>query len=379
VTTAPASGGGGLGSLATILVTATIAFIILFIGIAVINPIIGITGSTGGGDSDAAGEFTQATVLLDGAGTWVAIGDDTGVNESVYDSRGSAVHFADGNDSYIESSRDVEFSSGGNWTVSLWASRNESATAGETRGVLNLDGQLQITHNDTSSDWTAHYYDEGARTGTNVSVTSTSQPGSLTNIQVVRAGDDLTIYRNTTAGETADLNDSGVFEAPVDASDWHGRLEELRVYDDALDASTRNDLYSDPNGPTTGWNQSGRAMFDEPGANRQRLFYSDAYLEQSNVSFERGHPGTVLDEGSFGVLGADYEWNKDGPELKPVGGGRLDGAPVAYVDYNLQTVDVGRLTGSFTDALVLAGLLPVILILGYIATTLDLVGGGRGQ
>jgi len=168
-----------------------------------------------------------------------------------------------------------------------------------------------------------------------------------------------------------------VFEAPVDASDWHGQLEELRVYDDALDVSTRNDLYTDPNGPTSGHNQSGRAMFDEPGASRQRLFYSNGYLEQSNVSFERGHPGQVLDEGSFGVLGADYEWNKDGPELKPVGGGRLDGAPVAYVDYNLQKVDGGRLTGSFTDALVLAGLLPVILILGYIATTLDLIGGGR--
>jgi hypothetical protein len=378
VTTAPASGGGGLGSLATILVTATIVFIILFIGIAVINPVIQATSSGGGGEGEG-GEFTEATVELEGTGTWVAINDDTGVNETVYDSRGYAVHFADGNDSYIESSRDVEFSSGGNWTVSLWASLNESATAGKTRGVLNLDGQLQITHNDTSSEWTAHYYDEGARTGTNVSIPAPSQPGSLTNIQVVRAGDDLTIYRNTTAGETATLNDSSVFDAPVEASDWYGRLEELRVYDDALDASTRNSLYDDPNGPTTGHNQSGRAMFDEPDKSRQRLFYTDAYLEQSNVSFQRGHPGTVLDEGSFGLLGADYEWNTEGPELKPVSGGRLDGAPVAYVDYNLQTVDVGRLTGSFTNALVLAGLLPVILILGYIVTTLGLVGGGRGR
>jgi hypothetical protein len=378
VTATPASGGGrgGPGQLATILVTATIVFIILFIGIAVVNPVIEATTSEG--DSEE-GEFTQATVLLDGAGTWVAIGDDTGTNETVYDSRGYAVHFTASNDSYIESDRDVEFSTGGNWTVSLWASLNESAPTGETRGVLNLDGQLLVTHNDTSSEWTAHYYDEGARTGTNVSVPAPSQPGSLTNIQVVRAGDELTIYRNTTAGETATLNDSSVFDAPVEASDWHGRLEELRVYDDALDASTRNSLYDNPNGPTSGHNQSGRAMFDEPAASRQRLFYSDAYLEQSNVSFKQGHPGQVLEEGSVGLLGADYEWNTEGPELKPVSGGRLDGAPVAYVDYNLQTVSVGSLTGSFTNALILAGLLPVILILGYIATTLNLVGGGRGR
>jgi hypothetical protein len=45
---------------------------------------------------------------------------------------------------------------------------------------------------------------------------------------------------------------------------------------------------------------------------------------------------------------------------------------VAYVDYNLRTVDGGRLAGSFTNVLVLAGLFP---ILGYIATALGLIGG----
>jgi hypothetical protein len=31
---------------------------------------------------------------------------------------------------------------------------------------------------------------------------------------------------------------------------------------------------------------------------RQRLFW-DAYFEQANVTFQRAHPGEVLDEGSF--------------------------------------------------------------------------------
>lgn len=367
---------GGLEGLGSVLLTATIVFIILFIGVSVVSPVISTTTDGGGSEE---GESRQTSVELQGAGTWVAINDATGTNETVYDSRGYAIHFADSNDSYIQAEKDVELSSGGNWTVSVWGSLNESATADEARTLVDLDGQLMIVHDDTSDEWVAYYYDEGQRSGTNVSVASNSQPGSLTNIQVVRAGDQVTIYRNTTAGETKTVSGDTIFEAPTDATDWHGRFEELRVYDDALDSGTRSDLYTDPNGPTTGNNQTARAMVDEPAKSRQRLYYTDAYLKQSNVTFQRGHPGQMLDEGSIGLLGADYEWNTEGPEIRPVGGGRLDGAPVAYVDYNLQTVRVESLTGSFTNALILAGLLPVILILGYIVTSLNPVGGGRGR
>jgi len=376
VTATPAGGDNGVGSLAAVLLTATILFVLLFIGIAVVNPVI---STTTGGDSGAQGERIVTSVELGGAGQFVAIDDDYGHNQSVYDSRGYAVHFTASNDSYLAADKDVTLSTGGNWTVSLWASLNQSAATGVTHAVVNLDGQLIVTHNDTTSDWTAHYYDEGDRTGTNVSVNAPDQPGVLANIQVVRAGDTLTIYRNNTAGESADLNDSGVFEAPVNATDWHGRLEELRVYDDALSSSTRSNLYQDPNGPTTGHNQTARAMFDEPYRSSQRLYYTSAVLQQSNVSFQQGHAGQTVDEGDFAVLGADYKWRSDGPELAPVGGGRLDGAPVAYVDYNEQRVSTTDLTRQFSSALVLAGLIPVVLVVGYIVTTLNVVGRGRGR
>ena len=374
---------GGLGGLTNVILTATIMFIILFIGISVISPVI---SSTTDGDGNVGTQDVTTSVELEGAGTYVDVPGpaNSGRNETVYDSRGYAVQFAAGNESYVEADQEIDLSSGGNWTVSVWGSLNSSATADETRALVNLDGQLMVVHNDTSDEWVAYYYDEGSRNGANVSVAAPNQPGSLTNIQVVRAGDQLTIYRNTTAGETATVPDGGPFEAPINTTDWHGRLEELRVYDDALDSSTRSDLYTDPNGPTTGNNQTARVMFDEPYRDSQRIYYSSANLQQYNVTFVQGHPGQELDEGDFSVAGADYEWDPEGPRLKPISdgvvtGARLDGAPVAYVDYTSANLESRGLTAQFTSALLLAGLVPVIVVLGYIVTTFSGVRGGRSR
>lgn len=375
-----ARGGGGGGQfegLTTVLLTAAIVFIVLFVGLSVLSTVVETTTR---GANEGDGESIQTAVTFDSTGQFYRIDNSYGEDETVFDSRGDAVYFGPTNDSFVESDQDIQLSDGGNWTVSVWGSLNTSAAPNELRTLLNIDGQLMLVHNGSSDEWVAYYYDEGSRDGTNVSVAAPNQPGSLTNIQVVRRGDEVTIYRNTTAGETASVSSSSPFAAPVAATDWHGRLEELRIYDDALSSSVRNDLYTDPNGPTTGHNQTARIMFDEPSRDSQRIFYSPATLQQSNVTFRDGVPGQELDEGSMSLLGSDYEWSTDGPQLKPLEGGRLDGAPVAYVDYTrLASVRANTLLVPLSSALTLAGMIPILLILGYIVATFGGLQRGRGR
>lgn len=339
-----------------VILVAVISATILFTGIAVLNPLA---------EQEQGGQ-RHATVLLDDTGEYVRIGDTGGVDETVYNSRGYAVNLTGANDSYVESTKEIDIAANDTWTVSVWA-RLDTDAPNEERVALTADA-LVIVHNASASEWRVWYYDDGDRDSYALNGSSPSQPGNFTNVMVVANGTHLTLYRNNTHLDTADLNTSSMVDAPVNATNWNGRIEEVRTFDDALNNSQRQDHVDSPIAPMPGTNRTARIMFDEPAQDTQLIFFTSASLQTSNVTYSQGLPGEVLEGKNTwnDLVGTtDYVWDTDEPRIAPVDGGQLDGAPVAYVNYTEKTA-TDSFTADVIESIQLAGVAIIVSVLGYI-------------
>jgi hypothetical protein len=341
--------------LPNVVLTLIIAGVILLIGITAVSGVIE--------SGDSTGDNIQTAAKLDGT-NWVSIADTTGVDETVYDSRGYAVKLTGADDSYIQSTDNIAIGTYDNYTVSVWASRDSSTTNQTT--ALNIDGAVEIAYNGTRDEYTGWYYDSGSRASYRVNVTAPGPQGNLEHVVLRKNRTHLTIYANTTKGESIAVDGSNKANY-VEGDNWDGRLEETRVHNSSWSATTIQNHYNGPINPVTEGAQA-RIMFDEPYRTNQLLFYHSGQIETSNVSFAQGISGEVMETGNL-ILQEDYEWQSDGPRIRAVSGGELEFAPVAYVDYTSRT-QVSTLQEQYTSAIGLAGvallLLPVILIIGYL-------------
>lgn len=352
-------------SLPAIVLTVVIAFVVLAAGVAVLNPVV--EQST---DDDGSGERIQTNVVATGdTGVWYRIGDYSGVDPDVTTSRGYAVNLTGAPDSYVKSDDGIDIATDDTWTVSTWARADPDATP-NTMTAVDVAGRLSIRYNQTSAEWVAWYYDDGTGNSYELAASDASQPGNYSNVQVVANGTHIQIYHNNTAGDSAALTTSSVADAPANTSEWDGRLEEIRTFDDALNATTRQELVESPVHPQAGTNRTARVMFDEPSASQQPIFFSDATMAQQNVTFSAGFDGQQLTEGQYAFAGSDYEWMESGPKIRLLDGGDADGAPVVYVDYTEQLLSPATWTPTATTVIGLAAILPMLLLIGYLLAVL---------
>lgn len=323
-------------------------------------------------DTVTEGGTVSTHALLNGT-QWTTIGDSTGTDETVYDSRGYAVQLAGADDSYVQATQDYGIATNNQWTVSTWARANQSATSEEMTAV-SVDGRVIVNYIGSASEWRIWYYDEGERDSYNLSMAAPNQPGNLTNVQVHNNGTHLQIYRNNTLGDTRNITTDNIADAPTNASNWDGTLEELRTFDESLNNTQRQALVDNPVQHQPDWSPTARAMFDEPYADDQLLLYTDASLETYRATYVAGFGGTELSPGN------DYEWNETGPAIRAVSGGAIDGAPVAYVDYSApeELIPMAQqLRDGWATAMALAAVAALLLILGAIVGYLFLAGGRR--
>lgn len=338
-----------------------VCFVILGVGLFTVSSAMDATPN-----EDVDGDNIQTSVETYQTGTWYNLDGGTGVNPTVVTSRGYAINLTGANDSYVRSNQGVDFSEDDSWTVSMWARLDSDATA-EEQTALSLNGRLVISYNQTSSEWIAWYYDDGSRNSYELSVAGPNQPSNFTNIQVVSNETHLSLYRNNTFGDSVNLSTSGIADAPVNSTNWNGRLEEVRTVDDALDSTTRQELVDQPVHQQPGTNRTIRIMFDEPYESSQLILFTNSKLEQSNVTFSQGFEGRELDRGQYGIT-SDYTWNVDGPRIRILEGSSADGIPVAYVDYTRKGINTNILNDDFASAIAMAALVPIILVVGYIVT-----------
>lgn len=345
-----------------------IIVIALMLGVMVVDSLATETGTSGG---DAV---TRQAAVFEDDGEYIRLNDGRGTNQTVYKTTGYAVNLTGASDSYIQSDAEFSIASDDNWTVSVWAYVDQGAP--QDMAAVSANGRVTITLNRTQNQWQGWYYDDGSMNSYTANVsTSGNEVGNLTNVMVWHNGTHLQIYRNNTLGDTvATTGTSNVDSAPVSADNWDGRLEELRTFDKALNATERNTIVNSPVEQLPDSSPTARAMFDQPQKSTQLLLYTNTHLTQSNVTYSDGFGEQVM-QGDGNLIGADYRWQELGPEIAPIAGSELGGAPVAYASYDLSARGAANVVDSWSSFTSLASMLPLVLIGAAIVALLSRVQG----
>jgi len=95
----------GANDLPDAILLVVVAFLILTLGIAAVNPVIEQTL-----ESTGDGEQVRTSQEIQSAGTWYKLADTTGVEPTAYNSRGYAVNLTGANDSYVRADQGIDVS-----------------------------------------------------------------------------------------------------------------------------------------------------------------------------------------------------------------------------------------------------------------------------
>lgn len=349
-----------------VLITIIIVAVMAYSGLAIVGQL-----------SDANDQPTRiinTSAELDGT-SFVAVppGEGYGNNKTVRNSRGLALRFAGTNDSYLTGEAGVDIVNDSTWTVSQGAWVDPNATD-ENMTVLAVgDPNLVVRYEGARPQptWAAIYndYDSSHR----VTVDATD-PTNATVLQVVRNGSTLSIHRNTTQGTSAQVTVSGSVDGDLTgAQNFDGRLDETRAFLDALNASQRTHIVTNPTYPLANASTASRVMYDR-GAEfpTVAVYFVGSDATASNASHAQGFAGVVLnDAGDLNLLNSDdYNWRNDGPEIAAVQGSRLDGAPVVFVVYEYAG-SIAALDRAVRDAFGLLAVVPIVLIIVLAMRLLD--------
>lgn len=322
-------------------------------------------------------------------GQSVSFEDTTNAREilevySVKDSTGYAIQLNGSADSYAKSKTSVSLADERNWSLSTWA---RLQTTGESQAVASLDGRVVIQYNQSTQQWVGWYYDDGSGYSYDVRVAAPNQPGNLSLVTVTANASHLTIYRNTTQGSTANISTASVAPLNTSVSNLNGTIDEMRVFADATNDSEQSDLYSSPVAPRPERNRTGRIMYDEGSGTTSAFYFTSTSVELSNADWVQGLAGNELTEGT------DYELDTASGGVTALAGGRIDGAPVVWIDYRFRPLNfVGQIGETAQVALslfsssvivipavtVLSALLGMIVWLSrYAGSSSDDRGNGR--
>ena len=286
---------------------------------------------------------------------------------SVEDSTGYGLYLTGASDSYYQSKESVNLAADDTWSVSTWARVNASATS-DTMTAVSANGRVLIQYNGSTSEWVGWYYDDGTGNSYRLSGSAPNQPGNLSLVTVTSNATHVVLYRNTTQLDVRDISTSSVEDAELNASNWHGTLDETRVFDDYTNASEQSDLHSNPVAPRPDRTRTARLTFDEGSGSTTAIYFTGTVATLSNHTWVDGLEGHELTDG------VDYTLNQDSGTITALDGGRIDGAPVVWVTYRYEGLnDVGVVARNMNGAFELFG--TSVLVIPATAVLATLIGG----
>lgn len=293
--------------------------------------------------------------------TFVSIESDQLTDVVVEDSTGFAIELTGADDSYVQSKSDFTIAEDDTWTACTWA-RVDDGAASENMTALSLNGRLLLQFNGSHNNWSAWHYDEGSANSWRVNISAPNQPGNLTNVCAIHNGTNLTIYRNGTKGDTVNTSAGSSIEPVwVNSTNWDGRLEETRTFDDALNNSQIQKLVNNPIDALSGVNQTARIYYDSGAGTTEHIWYANVDATLSNASWVSGFSGSTLSEG------VDYELSGRGG-IKALDGGALADEPAGWITYNSTGGEYDsaeeQVSGGVLDYIKLAVIAPIIIIGG---------------
>lgn len=346
-----------------VIVTVLVIGIVLLAGFQIIDAV--------GQQTDTEPSRVDVAQPLDGD-SWVAIGDGHGTNETVVTSRGYALQLNGANDSYIRSDQEVDVASDDTWTVCTWVQVRDTA---QTMTALSVDGRVLLGYNGTEGNWTGWYYDDGSSSSWRLSTNATNETDRFHQLCLWHDDtNELRLYVNATQEDSvADTSADNIEDAPVEGSNWNGSLEETRTFDDPLNQSQLSATVNQPNDPLANATRTARIMYDAGGGDTVHIWWSGAKATVSNGTWVDGFDGEELSRA--GMLGGDYEWRSEGPQIRPTSDSTIADAPVVYVTYDRSSTSV-TVMEDVAGALELANVLMVVLIAGIVITLLRLRAGG---
>lgn len=340
-------------------VNAIVAALVIAILLVIGGLLVGNVAQTAEPDN-AGAEAVNEPVLLGAAGQTVTIGDLEGVDETVVNSKGKAINFTGANDSYVETTEAVDYGTVGNWSVTTGARLDPGATT-ENMTVVSVSGDVLIQYNASRGNWTAYYYDRASRQSWRVDVNAPSPSANFTVVTATANQTHFWIYANTTRGEVVNITGSNTAEYG-NYTNFDGRVDETNTFNDTTNSSEQAGFVTNPIGPRPDRYRTARLMFDRPNRSTQLMFFAPANIVASNATGAAGFAGSEMqsvDDTLFAT--ADYRWYVEGPKIKPLSGGELDGAPVAYVSYT-QRIGPTGIVGGFADAMAFAAIIPIVLV-----------------
>lgn len=330
------------------------------------------------GQSGGPFQLTNQSVEFD-AGQWSQIDSrdryDVNTVHRVVESTGYAIELTGADDSYWQSTDSVDISSDSTWTVCVWASVDAAGDAkNRTMTALSVDGRVIIQYNGTDGNWSAWFYDDGSTNSYRVNVSAPNQPGNLTQVCAWHDGSTFAIYRNATRGGTADTTKASIEDADLNASHWDGRQDEVRTFDEALNASQRNATYQQPVSPLANAARTGRIYFDSGAGTTEPIFFTAGSATLSNASWTlSGWDGAVLAKGSDYAVSGDG----DGDGIRIFESSPVAEAPAVWVTYSGTDAPlVYPVVGVLSPGI---GLLAVLGIVIVAVAVMKLLPSGNGQ
>lgn len=341
-----------------VVITAIVISALLLLGLGgIIDPLADVAI-----EQEQAGQQDD-TVLLSGTQFVSVTGKDgIGTNEVIRDSRNFSMRFTGAPDSELTSDANIDLASGNNWSIHTGVAVDQASLDADNMTVLAAGAPDLILryHNRTGqrANFSAYWVGTSNTFQVNVSAGGTDAT-KFQHVFVNRSGDNVTIRRNTTLGESVNVTqDTGNFDGTLNASDENaldGRLDETRIFNSSLNSSQRQALINDPVAPLTNATRTARIMYDAGSGTSVNIYFASADATATNISYDAGYNGSVL------AAGTDYEWRTDGPQLRARAGGDIDGAPAAFAVYDLKTGAV-QIAERISQGIVVGGLIVVVLM-----------------
>lgn len=350
-----------------VLISAFLIVIALMLGVVLLDS-FAVTGAWG--ETTRSGSISYDAARLNGTGSYVSYGERAGNNETVYQTTGFAMQFSGSSSSEL-SGTGWTLGNDTTWHASVWAQPHDGATA-QTMKIMSIsDGELIIYYNGSASEWAAWYYNQSGRQSYEASVATVTPTNGLTNIQVRANGTHLSIYRNNTVGDEVSIQGVSSVDAPTEAGNWNGTVEELRTFNESLASADRQTLIDQPAEQRPGLGRTMRVMFDQPNTTSELVLLAGGTATASDISYVGGFPADVMQRKTLqnDMAGtSDYRWTVDGPSISPVTGGELDGAPVAYASYDVRVSDppLGVELSSLVQWIQIAAILPLLITVVYV-------------
>ncbi|QLD84604.1 hypothetical protein HWV23_02675 [Natronomonas halophila] len=307
--------------------------------------IMSVLGAVLGGGlfASAALEDQQQDVeMLDGGGTLenTRTGDIT--NISANSTLGDAVYLTGASDSQV--SADLDVTLGDNWSACTYSTADSTVVDnGSTRALLAVETdryEIVLTYNDSASTYEGYYYDAASRASHTAAVAA-PDPTNRTLVCANRnaTSETFTVSRNTTVGTATNTSSQTVADRPS-AQNWHGTLEETRLYPAVLTNSQRSEWVAEPVLSVEGTAPDARIMYDtrDRSAASVPVYFGGGEASLQNASFVNGSSGPPLEEGEDYELAGPITQFMTDHEIVALDGGVLTGhGDVIFVTYDVES------------------------------------------